>query len=78
MVAKIKKKSYFSFREECLDDTECRGHLACRNGKCIDPCVGTCGVNANCEARRGVPICTCPPGYTGNPIQSCRRFNPGT
>ncbi|XP_050512495.1 neurogenic locus notch homolog protein 3 isoform X1 [Diabrotica virgifera virgifera] len=63
-------------REECLDDGECRGQLACRGGKCIDPCVGTCGVNANCEARRGVPVCTCPAGYTGDPITSCRRFNP--
>lgn len=36
-------------RAECLDHTECAGHLSCRNGNCVDPCIGTCGSNANCE-----------------------------
>lgn len=36
-------------RSECLDHTECAGHMACRNGNCVDPCAGTCGANANCE-----------------------------
>lgn len=38
-------------RSECLDHTECAGHLSCRNGNCVDPCAGTCGSNANCEVR---------------------------
>lgn len=41
----------FCRRAECLDHTECAGHLACRNGNCVDPCAGTCGVNANCEVK---------------------------
>lgn len=36
-------------RAECLDHTECRGDMACRNGVCVNPCAGSCGVNANCE-----------------------------
>ncbi|CAG9854642.1 unnamed protein product [Phyllotreta striolata] len=63
-------------REECLYDSECRGQLACRNGKCIDPCAGTCGANAHCQARGSTPVCSCPAGYTGNAAISCRRFNP--
>lgn len=39
-------------RSECLDHTECAGHLACRNGNCVDPCAGTCGANANCEVSK--------------------------
>lgn len=41
----------FCRRAECLDHTECAGHLACRNGHCVDPCPGTCGANANCEVN---------------------------
>lgn len=63
-------------RSECLSDGECRGHLTCRNGRCIDPCSGTCGINADCQTRNHVPVCNCPPGYTGNPFSSCRRFDP--
>lgn len=67
---------YF-YRAECLDDSECRGHLVCSNNKCIDPCAGTCGANSNCEARNHLPVCSCPPGHTGDPFVSCRRFDPG-
>ncbi|KAJ8950737.1 hypothetical protein NQ318_011230 [Aromia moschata] len=63
-------------RAECIDHGDCRGHLACNNGKCVDPCAGSCGANANCETRNHVPVCSCPAGYTGDPFTSCRRFNP--
>merc|ERR1712106_85439 len=34
----------------------------------------TCGVNAVCKVgREGRPICTCPRGYRGNALVSCRR-----
>lgn len=36
---------------ECSDHTGCAGHLACRNGNCVDPCAGTCGVNSNCQVK---------------------------
>lgn len=33
-----------------------------------------CGVNAMCqETVGGRPVCSCPPGYSGNPISVCRR-----
>lgn len=63
-------------RSECLDHTECSPHLACRNGNCIDPCIGTCGSNANCEVRNHVPVCSCPRGYKGDPFSYCTRAEP--
>lgn len=63
-------------RAECLDNSECRSHLTCVNERCVDPCVGVCGANANCETRNHIPVCSCPAGYTGNPFTSCRRFDP--
>ena len=56
---------------ECLTDPECPTTLACRNEKCVDPC--DCAANADCEARNHRGICTCRPGYTGDPyIEGCR------
>lgn len=71
------RKYFVIYRAECLDDSECRGHQVCSNSKCVDPCAGTCGANANCEARNHLPVCSCPAGYTGDPFSQCRRFNPG-
>lgn len=64
-------------RAECLDHTECRGDMACRNGNCVNPCAGTCGANANCEVRNHVPVCSCPVGYNGDPFSNCRLADPG-
>ena len=50
---------------ECLSDPECPTNLACRNEQCTDPCK--CARNADCSARNHRGICTCQPGYTGDP-----------
>ncbi|XP_031625930.1 neurogenic locus notch homolog protein 1 isoform X2 [Contarinia nasturtii] len=63
-------------RSECLDHTECPGHQSCRNGNCIDPCSGTCGVNAECSVRNHVPVCSCPNKYRGDPFTYCTRADP--
>lgn len=38
-------------RAECLDDSECPNSSSCRDGSCVELCVGACGVNANCKVR---------------------------
>ena len=48
-----------------MTDPECDTTLACRNEKCVDPC--DCAANAECEARNHRGICTCLPGYRGDP-----------
>ena len=56
---------------ECLTDPECDTTLACRNEKCVDPCA--CAANADCEARNHRGICTCNPGYRGDPyFEGCK------
>lgn len=59
-------------RPECTSDPECPSYLACVNQKCIDPCPGTCGINAECLVVTHAPMCYCRPGYVGDPYQSCR------
>lgn len=58
-------------RPECNNDSECPNHLACKNEKCKDPCPGVCGLNAQCTVVNHRAICSCFPGYTGDPSTSC-------
>lgn len=50
---------------ECLTDPDCASTLACVNEKCVNPCQ--CARNADCSVRNHKGICTCIPGYEGNP-----------
>lgn len=53
-------------------NTDCSPNKACSNLKCIDPCPGTCGQDANCDVVNHIPTCSCLPGYEGDPFISCR------
>lgn len=61
-------------RPECTANQECPANLACINQKCVDPCPGTCGRNAQCSTVNHNPFCTCIPHYTGNPFVACQRI----
>lgn len=58
-------------RPECITSSECPLNQACVNQKCIDPCPGTCGINAKCQVVNHNPICSCPPNFTGDPFLRC-------
>lgn len=62
---------YESCRPECVVDTDCPSNKACFNSRCQDPCPGTCGINADCRVVGHLPICSCYPGYTGDPFKYC-------
>lgn len=57
---------------ECTTNPDCPKYLACVNEDCVDPCVGTCGVSADCQVVNHNPTCTCPRGYQGDPYIQCR------
>lgn len=59
-------------RPECTINSECARDKACQNQRCVDPCPGTCGYNAICRVVNHNPICTCHPGYIGDPFTHCR------
>jgi hypothetical protein len=58
-------------RPECVVSSECSQTKACLNQKCVDPCPGTCGLNARCEVINHSPICSCQSGHTGDPFTRC-------
>ena len=58
-------------RAECTVSSECSQDKACINQKCADPCPGTCGINARCMVTNHNPICSCSPGFTGDPFVKC-------
>ena len=53
----------------CERDDECSDPTACINAVCRDPCA--CGTNARCDIVDHRPVCTCLPGYYGNPEVAC-------
>lgn len=63
---------YHGCRPECVLNSECPRDKACIRSKCVDPCPGTCGQAALCDVINHIPMCSCPPGYTGNAFVSCR------
>ena len=63
---------YISCRPECIQNSDCERSKACVNTKCVDPCIGSCGLNAECRVLFHSPHCHCINGYTGDPQQICR------
>lgn len=61
-------------RPECTISSECASNLSCLNGKCQDPCAGTCGFSALCHVINHTPSCSCPADFTGDPFVSCRQI----
>lgn len=59
-------------KPECVLNSDCASTQACVNSKCIDPCPGLCGINADCRVVNHLPTCFCQPSYTGDPYSSCR------
>ncbi|RZC36331.1 hypothetical protein BDFB_000153 [Asbolus verrucosus] len=63
-------------RPECVVSSECPLTKACINQKCVDPCPGTCGLNARCQVINHSPICSCQSSYTGDPFTRCYPLPP--
>lgn len=57
----------------CASDLACPENKVCYNRECKDPCdlANPCAARAKCLTQAHRPICTCDPGYTGNPYSLC-------
>ena len=62
-------------RPECTSNSECGSDKSCINRKCVDPCPGTCGVNAECKVIDHSPVCSCRIKYSGDPFTKCLPIN---
>lgn len=65
---------YISCRPECIQNSDCDRSKSCVNTKCVDPCIGSCGLNAECKVLFHTPHCHCSIGYTGNANQICHKI----
>lgn len=52
-------------------NSECPFNAACINNKCSNPCLGICGIDAECSVVNHYPICSCPPHLKGDPLSRC-------
>lgn len=60
-------------RPECASNSECPPHLACIKQRCSDPCLGICGLNAECKVVSHIPNCMCLLSFEGDPFVQCNR-----
>ena len=67
---------YTGCRPECVLSSDCPRDRACVNNRCVDPCVSTCGVNAQCQVINHAPSCSCLASFTGNALVSCQPIPP--
>ena len=60
----------------CENNDNCEVDNNCLNKLCYDVCtLGICGDDARCAVQNHRPVCTCPPGTTGNPLQECKAMS---
>ena len=59
-------------RPECRLNSDCSSSQTCVNSKCIDPCPGLCGIDAECRVTNHLPFCVCEASFTGDPYSACR------
>lgn len=64
---------YINCRPQCILNSDCDNSKACINNKCVDVCLGICGMNARCEVVNHSPTCYCIENFVGNPYQKCSR-----
>ena len=57
---------YVAWCPECVVNSDCLSDKACQRNKCINPCPGTCGINAVCQVLNHIPTCTCIENYIGD------------
>lgn len=58
-------------RPECVINPDCPSNHACIRNKCVDPCPGSCGLNAECIVLSNTVSCMCKEKFTGNPFLQC-------
>ena len=60
---------------ECQTNDDCDNDKKCVSGSCKNPCLerGVCGINAQCRVENRHGLCSCLPGYFGNPRVECQQ-----
>ena len=59
--------------EGCVVNSQCERDEVCRDRRCVDPCPGLCGVEADCLVDNHRARCQCREGYQGDPYSICKR-----
>lgn len=72
-ISEYRGDPYRECRPECIQNSDCPYDKACANNKCINPCNGICGQNAECAVVNHIATCSCIQDYEGDPFTLCKR-----
>lgn len=71
-IAEYRGDPYRECRPECVQNSDCSFDKACANNRCVNPCVGICGQNAECAVVTHIATCSCIQNYEGDPFTLCQ------
>lgn len=57
----------------CTKNDDCGPSETCQNRNCVNPCANgnPCDRSAECRVENHRAVCSCPPGYIGDPFVNC-------
>lgn len=59
----------------CNTDRDCGEDMLCSSKLCVNTCSeNTCGNNALCIPTRHRAVCSCPSGFSGDPLKECKLY----
>ncbi|KAK0179436.1 hypothetical protein PV327_005188 [Microctonus hyperodae] len=57
--------------KKCESDKDCSKIHQCIGSECLNPCPGSCGIEALCYVTNQTISCECPRCYVGDPHKKC-------
>lgn len=59
----------------CNTDRDCGDDMLCSSKLCVKACrENSCGKSAVCLATRHRAVCSCPSGFSGDPMKECKSY----
>ncbi|KAK0158057.1 hypothetical protein PV327_011190 [Microctonus hyperodae] len=74
LIGALNKIAISTESKKCKSNEECSKIQQCQNGICVDPCPGSCGIDALCYTVNHTHSCECPRCYNGDPEKKCETF----
>ncbi|KAK0172480.1 hypothetical protein PV328_005792 [Microctonus aethiopoides] len=74
LIGALNKIAISTESKSCKNNEQCLKIQQCMDKICVDPCPGSCGIDALCYTINHTLLCECPRCYYGDPNDKCQSF----
>ncbi|KAK0080814.1 hypothetical protein PV325_013289 [Microctonus aethiopoides] len=74
LIGALNKIAISTESKSCKNNEQCLKIQQCLDKICVDPCPGSCGIDALCYTINHTLLCECPRCYYGDPNDKCQSF----